>query len=479
MEEINIKDFWNYYRKYLLAIVIVVIVTILGIYIYDKSIKNPRYSTYTTIVLVKDSADISETIDQSDVVLNQKLVSTYREIIKSRLVLGQVIYRLKLDYSVEKLQKDVNVQALADTEILKITVTDDNPKLATNIANEIADVFNKEIIQIYKISNVSIIDKALVPDKPSNNHLLRDMVLAFIVSFGGCSLIVFVVFYFDDKVRNIEDIESSGLPVISKIYKGQDNNDLVVNTRPNAIVSESIRTLRTNLQFSSVDKELKTLLITSSVPSEGKSFISANLAIAFAQNGKKVLLIDCDLRKGRQHDVFKIDGTKGLSNLLIDDISNCSGYYHSTNIKNLYVLPRGVVPPNPSELLNSKKNEIIINAAKKGFDIVILDGAPIGGLSDSIILSSYVDKVLLVSSIDHTPKSELKNTIKALQNINASLVGIVANNVNSTHGGYYGHYYYYSEDSKTETKSNKKIKSVIKKSTTSKKTKKKESGDNE
>ena len=120
-------------------------------------------------------------------------------------------------------------------------------------------------------------------------------------------------------------------------------------------------------------------------------------------------------------------------------------------------MPRGIIPPNPSELLNSKKNESLLNVLKKYFDIIILDGAPINGLSDSIILSTYVDKVLLVSSIDHTPKSELRNTIKSLKAVNASLVGCVANNVNTTHGGYYGkYYYYYSEDSIGNKKTIKK-----------------------
>lgn len=460
MEEINLKDFWNYYKRYLAIIVLFVIFAVLAIVVYDKGFKTPLYSTYTTVVLVKDNSDTNsnDTIDQSDVILNQKLVSTYREIIKSRLVLEQVINQLNLDYSIEQISKKISVTALADTEILKIVVTDEDPKLATIIANQIADVFDREIKQIYKISNVSIIDRALVPEKPSNNNTLRDAVLMFLLASVGSSAIVFVIFYFDDTIRDVEDIENEiGVPVISKIYKSENNNELVVADKPNALVSESIRTLRTNLQFSSVDKEFKTILVTSSVPSEGKSFISANLAAAFAQNGKKVLLIDCDLRKGRQHNIFHIEGNDGLSNLLISDINKCSNYFYETKINKLYVMPRGIIPPNPSELLNSKKNESLINVLKKFFDVIILDGAPISGLSDSIILSTYVDKVLLVTAVDHTPKSELKNTVKALQTVNASLMGCVANNVDTTHGGYYGkYYYYYSEDGNDTTK--KKVK---------------------
>ena len=443
MEEINLKDFWNYYKKYLLIVLLVVSISIVSIFIYDKVIKTPRYSTNTTVVLAKDSNDGNETISGADVTLNQKLVSTYSEIIKSRLVLSQVISDLNLDYSVEKLQKDISVQAITNTEILKITVTNDDPNLASEIANSIAEVFNKEIIKIYKISNVSIIDRALIPEKPSNNHLVRDIALAAILSFAAASGVIFVIFYFDDTLRNVNEIEDNNVPVVAKVYKSNEKNniDLILDQKPNSITSESIRTLRTNLQFSSVDKEVKTLLITSSVPSEGKSFVSANLAIAFAQTGKKVLLVDCDLRKGRQHRIFKVNGKEGLSSLLIGDISDSSKYIVSTNIKKLSLLPRGIVPPNPSELLNSKKNEALIQTLKAQFDIIILDGAPISGLSDSLILSSFVDKVLLVTSINHTPKTELKNTIKALENVNANLAGCIANNVDSKHE-HYGAYYY-------------------------------------
>lgn len=446
MEEINIKDFWDYYKRYIVIVICVVILATLSIFIYDIAIRKPLYSTYTTVVLVKDSTDEeTDTINQSDIVLNQKLVSTYREIIKSRLVLKQVIDILNLDYSVDKMSKEISVQALSETEILKITVVDEDAKLAARIANVLAEVFDKEITKIYKINNVSVIDEALVPQRPSNNKKSRDMIIAGLVAFIGTSAIIFTIFYFDDTVRVIDDIESDiGIPIVAKVYKDNSNTELIVDKKPNAMASESIRTLRTNLQFSSVDNEIKTMLITSSVPNEGKSFISANLAISFAQAGKKVLLIDCDLRKGRQHNIFKIKIKEGLSNLLINDIVNCNDYISETSIKNLYILPRGVVPPNPSELLNSKKNASLINLLKKYFDIIILDGAPINGLADSLILSTYVDKVLLVSCLNHTPKTEIKNTIKSLENVNANLAGCIVNNVDNHKRGY-GKYYYYGE----------------------------------
>ena len=446
MEEINIKDFLDYYKKFIVLVVMVVLLFILGIGLYDKVFKTPLYSTYTTLVLVKDeTTDSVDTISQSDIILNQKLVSTYREIIKSRLVLEQVIHNLNLSYTLEQMQKMIDVQSKEDTEILKITVTDSEPQMASKIANNLAEVFDREITKIYKLNNVSIIDRAEVPENPSNNHFVRDIILAALIGFTGSSAIIFIIFYFDDTLRSVDEVEGEvGTPVIAKIYKDTNKIDLIVDKKPNALTSESIRTLRTNLQFAAVDDELKTILVTSSLPAEGKSFISANLAISFAQTGKKVLIIDCDLRKGRQHKIFNVSGKVGLSNLLIGDISKSRDFIIKTSIENLSIIPRGVFPPNPSELLNSKKNASIINTLKKYYDIIILDGAPISGLADSLILSTYVDKVLLVTAVNYSVKTELKNTIKALENVNAQIAGCVVNNIVPTKG-HYGSYYYYGE----------------------------------
>ncbi|MCI8568152.1 MAG: CpsD/CapB family tyrosine-protein kinase [Bacilli bacterium] len=220
-------------------------------------------------------------------------------------------------------------------------------------------------------------------------------------------------------------------------------SELVLNDEPKAVLSETIRTLRTNLQFASVDKELHTILITSSMPGEGKSFIAANLAVAFAQSGSKVLLVDCDIRKGRQHYIFGSHNKKGLSNLLLEDIkTKYNEYINETKIKNLSVMFRGMTPPNPSELLGSDKNKELVSILKANYDIVIYDSAPINaGLTDSLIMSRLVDGVVIVSACKSTPKNLLMNTKKSLQNVNANILGVVLNRANGGAKKYYGHYY--------------------------------------
>lgn len=452
MEEINIKDFFNYLKKYTILIILISILLTALVFMYDKTIKTPMYSTYTTIVLVKgDNASItgsSEAISQSDILLNQNLVSTYSQIINSKLILKQVIKNLDLDYTVKGLSKNIKVEALQDTEILKISVSDEKPENAADIANEIAKVFSLEIKKIYKINNVSVIDDAQISYDVSNNTLKRDLALALLVSVFGMSSIIFIKFYFDDTVKYNENLEQEiGMPIIAKVLKDSEGTDLITQAKPNSLTSESIRNLRTNLQFSSVDDDLKTILVTSTLPSEGKSFVSANLAISFAQAGKKVLLVDCDLRKGRQHRIFHISNKKGLSNLLVGDSGKMNDYIKPTSVENLYVVTRGVCPPNPTELLNSKKNAAFVNKMSEWYDVVIFDGVPCNGLSDSLIISSLVDRVVIVASENYTPKSDLLNTRKSIENSHGMIAGLVINNINMKNAGS-KYYYYYEEDEK-------------------------------
>ncbi len=220
------------------------------------------------------------------------------------------------------------------------------------------------------------------------------------------------------------------------------NNELIVANNPKSGVAEAIKTIRTNLLFSSIDEPVKSILMTSSMSGEGKSFVSANLAVAFAQTGVKVLIVDCDLRRGRQHKIFNIDNEQGLSNLLLDDVDkNYKKYIKKTRYENIYVLPMGIVPPNPSELLASAKNKQLAKTLKQKFDLVIYDGVPVGGLTDSIIMADLVDKIVIVSAYKVTPVEFLANTNKALEKFKDKIAGVILNKFPSSKDHYYSKYY--------------------------------------
>lgn len=218
-------------------------------------------------------------------------------------------------------------------------------------------------------------------------------------------------------------------------------DELIVFSKPKSNISEDIRTIRTNLKFTAND-DAKVLLVTSSVPGEGKSFISANLAAAFAQTGEKVLLVDADLRLGRVHKIFNQSATKGFSNMLISGTSeDLPEYIKKTTIPNLYIVSRGTVPPNPSELLNSSSCKKLVNIFRENFDRVIFDGVPVNGLPDSLVLANLVDRVIIVTTIGYTSIDELNQTKKALEQIDANIAGVVVNKTPTIKRGKYSNYY--------------------------------------
>ena len=210
--------------------------------------------------------------------------------------------------------------------------------------------------------------------------------------------------------------------------------ELIVKTRPKSVFSEDIRTIRTNLDFSLSEYEKKVIMITSSLPTEGKSFISSNLATAISQNGNKVLIIDCD-----------VSNTQGLSNLIsqYNQEIDVKSFLKQTDINKLYVLPRGVVPPNPSELLSSSRFSSIIENLKQYFDYIILDSAPVNGLPDALILSNCADRVVIVTEYGKTSIDALADTKKALENVSANIAGVVINRIPKSKSKYV--YYYYGE----------------------------------
>lgn len=231
---------------------------------------------------------------------------------------------------------------------------------------------------------------------------------------------------------------------------------LIVQDNPKSPVSEAYRTLRTNIQFSSFDNELDTILVTSSGPSEGKSTTSSNLALSMAETGKKVLLIDCDLRKPSIHKKFNISNNKGLSNLLIgqfkfDDVAQ----KYSDNV---CILTSGTVPPNPSEMLASKKMKQFLEEARKIFDFIILDTPPVVAVTDAQLLSTMVGGVLLVIAAGQAEIAAAEKAKELLEHVNANIIGVVINKAEVTSGKKYGYYHYYYGEGKGKKKKGKKEK---------------------
>lgn len=222
------------------------------------------------------------------------------------------------------------------------------------------------------------------------------------------------------------------------------STDLIINVNPKSIFSESIKTIRTNLAFSAIDGEMKVILNTSPQAGDGKSFITANLAVAYAQEDKKVLIIDCDLRRGRQHEIFGVMNltSGGYSNLILsykDDMKFNKYIVHTSN-KKIDLLPTGPTPPNPVELLGSENNRKLIERLRKIYDVIILDCPPVLGLSDTMIMTKYSDANIVVVSSKKTKIENLDRTQKMFSQANAKITGVVINRASVKDNSYYSYY---------------------------------------
>ncbi|MDZ7290467.1 MAG: polysaccharide biosynthesis tyrosine autokinase [candidate division KSB1 bacterium] len=344
------------------------------------------------------------------------------------------------------------------------------------------------ITEVGQLGQVRIIDPARPPKQPVRPRKKLNLFLGFIVGLGLGIGLTFLLEYMDNSVRTIEDVEKLGIPVLGSIpmIKEQeaikrikilpsamngkngilDNPEtrrlvsrLITHFAPKSPISEAYRTFRTNIQYTKLDRELKALLVTSPGPGEGKSTSVANLAITVAQMGSKVLLIDSDLRRPVLHSIFNIDRRVGLSNVLVGR-ATIDEAVQNTEIENLYLMPCGTLPPNPSELLGSTAMHNALEEMKQKFDIILFDSPPIIAVTDAAVLSSQLDGVIIVIKSGQTDREAAFRAHTLLTNVKTRVLGALLNGVRveSMYGSYYYyyHYYYYGKDGERKRKTKKR-----------------------
>ena len=337
------------------------------------------------------------------------------------------------------------------------------------------------ITEVGQLGNVRIIDNALPPKYPVSPRTHLNMVLSILVGLGLGVAITFILEYMDTSIRTIEDIQDAGLPLMGTIpvIKPEEHNGhfknaffsssrdtetrtlesrLVTHLRPKSPISEAYRTLRTNIQFAKSDAPVRSIIVTSSGPKEGKSTTVANLAITMAQMGTKTLLIDADLRRPVLHKLFNIDRKIGLSNLLVGK-AGLEEVAKRSPIDNLYVIPCGTLPPNPSELLASKHMHDALEMFKEKFEMILFDTPPVIAVTDAPVLATVVDGIVLIVDSGHTNRDALLRAVELLQHVKASILGVLLNNIQVTnmYGSYYYYYYYHYYYSKNGDKKRKKM----------------------
>lgn len=461
MENFDINRFSKTLFNSKLYIIFILMLSLAIGYFYSYYYVTPMYQSFATVVLVQNEnleqeAPTYSSITQTDINLNKNLLSTYTKIAKSDTVLEQVIKDLGLNMTSNELKSLVTVQAVNNTQVFKIGVANEDNEMAALITNHLLEVFSKEVKSLYNMNNIYTMDPAEIVNTPYNIHHAKD--IAIFVMFGvilSCILVLFI-YTFDTTIKCENDIENyTNLNVLSTIpiYNakfGKNKTELIVNEEPKSPISECFKTFRTNVMFSIVNKKFKTILVTSGFMGEGKSFISSNLAISFANSGKKVILVDTDMRKGRIHSIFKLPNDQGLSTCIskigtYGSSLNINDFIKESSIPNLHVMTCGITPPNPSELLSSSSMIKLLHALNKQYDIVICDGTPCMLVSDSIVLSKMVDTTIIVTANKVTKIDTLTKIKKSIEMVGGNICGAIINMMDINKKDYKNNYYYGEE----------------------------------
>ncbi|MBI5647058.1 MAG: polysaccharide biosynthesis tyrosine autokinase [Ignavibacteriae bacterium] len=316
------------------------------------------------------------------------------------------------------------------------------------------------------MGNVDIVDRASVPNKPVKPNRPLNMLIGALVALALGLGVAILVRYLDNTIRNPEDVEKLGIPVLTFIPsfgssdKLERHESLVAFTAPQSPPSEAYRTMRTSIESAlAMDGQSIVVVVSSPAPKEGKSTAISNLAVSAANSAKRVLLIDADLRRPVQHSIFEVDREPGLSNCLVGEtpVNQC---IKKTKVPGLHIIPCGHIPSHPAELLGSARMEKFIELVRKYYDFILIDSPPVIAMADTLVVSKYANGIVLVVSADQTKILGLQKAKEGLEANNARMLGVVVNRFNankiyySYYRYYYQNYYYYSDDG-TKKKSRK------------------------
>jgi len=363
-----------------------------------------------------------------------KAVLSYVDVVRSPRVLDPVIADLGLDTTAASLARSVEAESTTNTQLLRVTVTNTDPAAAAAIANSIGDNFTEVVSELEapvgggaSLVKIETIAPAIEPTGPSSPNVPLNIVLGLLVGLAVGVGIAVLRSVLDTRLHSSHDIALvTDKPILGGISVDPDTKKrpLVVHAEPKNPRSEAFRSLRTNLQFLNVEEGPRSFVVTSSVPGEGKSTTICNLAIALAETGARVALVDGDLRLPKVADYMGLEGGIGLTDVLIGR-AELDHVLQRWGRGQLFVLPSGRIPPNPSELLGSKSMARLLATLGEEFDYVLIDTPPLLLVTDAAVVSRLTGGAIVVAASGRTKRNELAAAARALDHIGSNLLGIV------------------------------------------------------
>lgn len=397
-----------------------------------SALQAPSYASTTQVFVSTQTGETSNDLAQSNAYTLSRVL-TYSELASSERVLADVVADLGLDVDVRDLARRVTATPVPETTIIEITATSGDPQRAADIANATATSLADVVDEIEGTSTqaspvrLTTVEAARPPESASSPSWPLNMLLGGLAALVLATGFVVLRDLLDTRIRSPHDVElATHHPVIGTIAFDERAGDrpLVVHDAPHDFRAEAYRSLRTNLLFVEVEGGQRTFVVTSSVAGEGKTTATANLAIALAQSGETVLLIDADLRKPKVADTLAIEGRIGLTTVLIGeaDIDDAVQDWGGTG---LFVLPAGRVPPNPSELLGSRAMESLLRGLEDEFDWILIDAPPLLPVTDAAVLGTRTAGAIVVAASGKTTRGQLDGALTRLGTVDVSIAGIL------------------------------------------------------
>jgi len=458
----ELTDYIRILRKNWMIIVIATLVGV-GVAAAWSLTRTPQYEAQSTVfVSTQAGSTIGELQQGSN--FTQARVQTYTNLVRTPIVVNPVIAELGLGKTANELAATVEASAALNTTLITITVTSPDPVEAADVANALGASL-KSVVERLETPNgtdvspvrIERVKDALPPLSPSSPNVPLNLALGALVGLALGIGVAVLRSVLDTRIRTPRDVEQvTDRPLLGAIAFDPKAKErpLIVHADPLSPRAESFRALRTNLQFLETDGRAS-FVVTSSIPDEGKSTTAINLAIALADAGKRVALLDTDLRKPKVAEYLGAEGGAGLTDVLIGR-ARLGDVMLPWGNRSLYVLPAGKIPPNPSELLGSKTMQQLLEVLERDFDVVLCDAPPLLPVTDAAILAKATTGAILVIAAGHTNRHQLSGAVDALQTAGAHIAGLAMTMV-PTRGpdsyaygyGYgYGQYGYVSQPPK-------------------------------
>lgn len=463
--EINIGELFFLLLHKIWIIVLASIICAVVAGVISKFAITPVYTSSTKLYII--NRQNKDTITTSDLQTGSELTQDYKVLVLSRPVTEQVISKLNLNMTHNELISNIFVKVPDNTRILEISVQNQEPELAKQLADSIAEVSAERMVSVLEMEKVNIVEEGNIPTIPTSPHITKNIILSGIVGGFISAFIIVFIHVIDDTIKNSEQIEKyldltvlGTIPLeakysskkrikrkgIRKKRKEEDTHNEYISIERGILEfasNEAYKTLRTNIQFSG--RDVKTICITSSLPNEGKTVVSFRLATALAESGKKVLFIDADLRKSVIISRLKINnGVNGLSQYL-SGMNSLEEVINNTNVENVDIIYTGILPPHPSEMLASEEFKDLVRSLREEYDYIIIDTPPLGVVIDSAHVAEICDGTILVIESNKISYRLIQKVLKQLMTGKCRVLGAVLNKANIYGIGYnknhYGKYY--------------------------------------